>query len=160
MVVTYRGDIIVSQASDQCRHSLEIIVDTPQQHTLIANGHARLQEPLRRHFGDPRELVRVVEVRVDGHRLPRPPCLVGDVNDGRRPAIFGIEQARGSDRQALGGEAEAADVRDTNEALADHLDVLWLQEIRVSAGNNNVLDLGVGVYVGEDFVPSLARGLD
>lgn len=136
---TYRENVVVGQSPYQRRHRLGVVVDAPQQHALVANSHACLVEPLRGHLCDPRDLVGVVEVRVEGHGLARRLGLLGDINEGIRPPVRAVDQAARGDRQALGGEAEPADVRDADEALADHPDVLGLQVVRVSARDDNVL---------------------
>lgn len=156
----YRGDVIISQAPDQPAHSLHIIIHTPQQHRLISHRDPGLQQLLRRLRRDPRDLVRVVEVRMHRDTFPRGPRPRRDAGQGRQPPVAGVEEAAGRHRQALGGEAEPADVRDIDETLADVLDVLWIEIVGVAARDHDVLELRGGFDVVEDFLPAATGGLE
>lgn len=136
---TYREDVVIRQFANQSRHSLEVVIDPAEQNGLVADHDARLQQLLAGQGCDPRDLVGVVEVRVQRDRLARLLCHVGNVDQGVHPAVRAVDDAAGRHRKALGGEAEAADVGDADEPLADQAEVLWHEIVRVAARHDDVV---------------------
>lgn len=140
-----------------------MVVDPPQQHALVADHDASLVKLLRSLFGDPRYLVGVVKVRMQGHRLAALLGLVRHVDQCRAPCIRRVEYAAGCHGQPFGSKSEAADMWDVEEAVTNHLDVFRLEIVRVAPRDDNVLEL-MGVFdVGKDLIPAttgrLERGL-
>lgn len=92
--------------------------------------------------------------------LPRGPRPRRDARQRRRPPVAGVEDAAGRDGETLGREAEAADVRDGDEPLADVLELLRVEVVRVAARDDDVLQLRGRFDVLEDFLPAAACGLE
>ena len=102
----------------------------------------------------------MVEVGVQRHGLSRLLGLVQDADESVDPRVSRVENPVGAHGEALGREAEALDVVHGDEPVADHHDVLRLQVVRVSAGDDNVVEALLALNVSKGFLPSLTGGLE
>jgi hypothetical protein len=128
---SYGNYVIVSELTNQGRHGSDIVVHPTQQDSLVAYRDACLRNP--------RDLVRVVEVRVQRHRFSNGLTLVGDRYESAGPLIVRIQYTTGRHRQAFGGKTKAADVGHGDQALPDHVELVRLEVIGVPARDHNVM---------------------
>lgn len=159
LVHVVRLDRHIRQLADQRLHRGQVVVHTPQQHALVAHHDAGGEELAARGAADPGDLAQVVEVRVHGDHLPALLAFVGDGDEGRGPGVGRVEDARRAHGEPFGREAEAADVRDREEAHADVVELVGCEIIGVAAGDDDVGEGGRGFDVGEHLVPASARRL-
>lgn len=160
MAATYRCDIVVCELPDQGTHGVDVVIHAFQEHTLVAHSDASFKEALSGILGDPRDFVGMIEMSVQRHRLSLSLRSIGNVLQRRNPLILGVEDTTWRDSQALGGKAETTDMRDLKKALADHVNMVGLQIVRVATRNYDILKLRSLLDVVEDFVPATASGLE
>ena len=81
-------------------------------------------------------------------------ALVHDAGDGVGPRVVGQELLR-KNRQCLGGEADAAHVRNAQEGFAQKGDLIRAKLRGVPAGDEHVLDLGPRIHIGNGLAPAV-----
>ncbi len=81
----------------------------------------------------------MVEVSVQGHVLARLPGLVGDANQSVRPLVGRVDEPARRNRESFGGEPESLDVRHADEPVADLLENMRLQVIRIAPRDHDVV---------------------
>ncbi|MNS75214.1 hypothetical protein D3C72_1087180 [compost metagenome] len=150
-------DVDVAQALDQELHRLVAVVDVALQHALVADVDAAVEEHVHRLLGDPGDLVGVVEVRVEGDLLAQLLAERGHFGQGVEPGGVRDDLHRHHGR-ALGGEADAADVGEVQQRLADVLEVGGRQLVHVATRDDDVLELGAAGDILVDLGPALGRG--
>jgi len=101
----------------------------------------------------------VVEVRVQGNRLPSLLSHVRNVDQSVDPAIGPVNDAARRHSKPLGGEPEATDVGNADQPLANEPQVLWHEVVRVAPGHHDVVQAGLGLDVSERLLPTLASWL-
>ena len=156
---TYWEDLVICKLADQLRHGIDVIIDTAKEDRLVSNHDTCLKQLLAGLCGYPRDLVRVVKVRVPCHGLASLLCLVGYVDQGIDPAVGLVEDSGRGNAEPLGSEAESLDVRDADQALANHLQLVRLEIIRVASRDDNVLQSGLAFNVRKDRLPAPAGRL-
>ena len=113
---------------------------TPRMSTrLIAHEDAALEKHPHGLFGDPRDFFGALKCVCSTTSLPilRP----RSTTRGQRVEPLGMrDDLHRHDRRAFGGEAHAAHVRNIEQRVADQLDVLRRQLIRVAAGDDDVFE--------------------
>ena len=99
--MAYRLDVVVHQHPKQRTHGLHVIIDAAKQHRLVADADPFLVEALAGLAGDPRDLVGMVEVRMQSHALSLPARLAGNGDERVEPAVATVEEAGRPDGEAL-----------------------------------------------------------
>ena len=115
----------ICQSPDQCAHGLDIVIDSPEQHSLVTNRDSRIAQSPAGLFSNPRDLIRMIEMRVKSHPLARLLGLLADVYEGIGPLVIRVEKAIGAHRQPLGGKAEFLDVGHVDQFHANLDKVFW-----------------------------------
>src|SRR5699024_6751556 len=85
--LTYRENSHIGELPDETRHGIDVVVDAPEQDGLVTNHDTSLKKLLASLFGDPRDLVGMVEMRMKGHGFASLLGLVGDGNHGIDPLV-------------------------------------------------------------------------
>jgi hypothetical protein len=152
-------NIIVRQLPNQGTHRLHIIIHAAKQDALIADHNPILKQLLRRLARDPRELARVVEMRVNSNLFTSLLATLRQSNQLPSPRVLRIQGPGGRNAQSFGGDAETSDVRNGEHAVADGAQLFRVQVIRVTTRDDNVLDGWRGGDVGEGVFPAAFAGL-
>ena len=118
------------QPLHQQLHHLGIIVDAPEQHRLTPERNAGIGEHAERLHGGRRELVGVVEMRVDIERV----VLLQDGAQLRRHALGQVTGDATPDSEHL-------EMRNRPQPLADLVDAAVGQQQGIPARHDDVADL-------------------
>lgn len=98
---THRLDVIINQSANQQLHSPDIIINPIKQHTLVPNRHRILKQPQRRPFRNPRDLTRMIKMRMKRHTLSSLPPQITDPNQRLRPFIRAVQGPRRTNQHPL-----------------------------------------------------------
>jgi hypothetical protein len=126
------------EAAKQRAQALGRRVDAAQQHRLVADRHAVIDQALARGAGLGRQLLGVVEVRVDEQRRVA----------AQHRAQLVVDAHRAHHRDA-GADADGLEVRDGAQPREDAAELLGGHEQRIAAGDEHVADARRAREVGQ-----------
>jgi hypothetical protein len=109
---TYRLYVHACKRFDELHKIFRRIIDTIEKHRLVTHDYSVLEKTIGSFASDPRDLIDMVDVRMQTDLLGHLSAFVRELDEGVCPGIGFVCYAAWGHSKAFGSETNALNVRD------------------------------------------------